>query len=75
MPVFSPVSSVVRDVTQGKLDDFTLVVTWQPPASPRGEIIFYTVRIVLYSSGHVIAEENTIDSSYTESNLGRLFKI
>ena len=50
-------------------DDSTLVLSWLPPSAPGDVISNYTVRIVLYSSGTTISQENTMTTSYTATNL------
>ena len=62
-------STVVLRVTSVSPDSSTLVLTWQPPASPNGDILHYTVRVILHSNGERISQENTNTTTYTATDL------
>lgn len=51
-------SIVIINATSVTQDGSTLIITWQLQASPNGEILNVIVRIILYSNGQIIHEEN-----------------
>ena len=65
-------SSVVTSLTSDSPDGSTLVLNWQPPDSPNGDILNYTVRITRHSDGVRISEQNVSNTTFTETNLSEL---
>ena len=49
----------------------TLTLSWQPPVSPNGEILYYIVEVSLLSNGEMIEEENISANTHTLSDLSK----
>ncbi len=62
-------SSTVRSLTSDSPDGFTLVLNWQPPDSPNGDILNYIVRITQQSDGVRISEQDVRNITFTATNL------
>ena len=62
-------SSAITSLTSDSPDGTTLVLNWQPPDSPNGGILNYTVRITQHSDGVRISEENVSNTTFTATNL------
>ena len=62
-------STVVRSVASTSPDSSMLVLTWQPPALPNGDILYYTVRVTLHSTGERVTEGNATTTTYTVPGL------
>ncbi len=63
------VSSAITSLTSDSPDGSTLVLNWQPPDSPNGDILYYTVRISRHSDRVRISEKNILVTKYTATNL------
>ena len=63
------VSSAIRRLTSDSPDGSTLVLNWQPPDSPNGDILYYIVRITPHSDRVRISEQNILVTKYTATNL------
>ncbi len=62
-------SSAVTNLTSDSPDGSTLVLNWQPPDSPNGDILNYTVRITRHSDGVRIREQNIMITTFTGTSL------
>ncbi len=62
-------SSAITSLTSHSPDGSTLILNWQPPDSPNGDILNYTVRVTRYSDGVRISEQNVIDTTFTATSL------
>ncbi len=62
-------SSAITSLTSDSPDGTTLVLNWQPPDSPNGGILNYTVRITQHSDGVRISKENVSNTTFTATNL------
>ena len=70
-----PVSGPVTDLQTNSPDNSTLVVSWRPPTTPKGNIISYTVRIENLRDGTTlrnIMNHNAVTTNFTENDLGTL---
>ena len=66
-------SSEVTELQAESTDDSTLVISWEPPATPNGNILSYSVSIINLKDGSAVRLENIpveIDN-LTETNLGK----
>ncbi len=59
-------SSAITSLTSDSPDGFTLILNWQPPNSPNGDILNYTVR---HSDGVRISEQNVSNTTFTTTSL------
>ncbi len=64
-------SSAITSLTSDSLDGSTIVLNWQPPDSPNGDILNYTVRITQHSDGVRISEENVMITTFTAISLSK----
>ncbi len=67
-------SIAITSLTSDSPDGSTLILNWQPPDSPNGDILNYIVRITQHSDGVRISEQNVSNTTYmatsfSESNL------
>ncbi len=65
-------SSAITSLTSDSPDGSTLILNWQPPNSPNGDILNYTVRITRHSDGVRISEENVMITTFTATSLSEL---
>ena len=72
---FVAVSSAVTNLLVESTDDTTLVISWEPPATPNGNILSYSVSIVNLKDDSAVRQENTISTSITQTGLGIEFGI
>ncbi len=62
-------SSAVTSLTSDSPDGSTLVLNWQPPDLPNGDILNYKVKITRHSDGARISEQNVMITTFTATNL------
>ncbi len=62
-------SSAVTNLTSDSTDGSTLDINWQPPDSPNGDILNYTVRITRHSDEVRIREQNVMITTFTATSL------
>ncbi len=67
--LYTTESSTVISPTSDSPDGSTLVLNWQPPDSPNGDILNYTVRITRHSDGVQISEQNVNNTTFTATSL------
>ena len=65
------VSSEVINLQTVSTNDDTLVISWEPPATPNGNILSYSVSIINLKDGTTVRQENTISTTITQTNLGK----
>ena len=63
------VSSALTNLLAESTDDITLVISWEPPATPNGNIT-YSVSIINLKDGSAVRQENTISTTIALTNLG-----
>ena len=63
-------SSEVTGLQANTTSDTTLVISWEPPANPKGIILNYSISIVNLKDGSTVREENISDTFIMEANLG-----
>ena len=51
-------------------NDTTLVISWRPPDDPKGDIMNYSVSIINLGNGNPVRQDNLIDTSLTQTDLG-----
>ena len=66
------VSSEVTNLQAVSTNDDTLVISWEPPATPNGRILRYSVSIINLKDGTTVRQENTISTTITQTNLGKI---
>ena len=60
-------SGPVSDLRTYSPDNFTLVISWSPPATPNGDILSYTVTIESLRDGTTFSD--IVDPSAVTTNL------
>ena len=68
-------SSEVTTLQAESTSDTTLVISWEPPATPNGNILSYSVSIVNLKDGSAVRQENIETTTITQSELGKLIII
>ena len=70
--MYFSVSSAVTNLQAESTDGTTLVISWEPPATPNGNIISYSVSIINLKDGSAVRQENTPTETLVlkETNLG-----
>ena len=72
---FSPSleASEVMNLQVASTNNTTLVISWEPPATPNGNILSYSVSIVNLKDGSAVRQENVLleINNLTETNLGK----
>ena len=68
----SAVSSEVRDIRSSSPNDTTLLISWDIPAIPNGMIMNYSINISNLANGELVTQDNTVGTSFTQSDLGIL---
>ena len=63
-------SSGVTGLERRTVNDTTLVISWEPPASPNGHILSYSVSIINLGDGSILRQENTVSISVIQADLG-----
>ena len=63
-------SSEVTNLQAESTDDTTLIISWEPPATPNGNILSYSVSVTNFKDGSVVRKENTTSSTITQIGLG-----
>ena len=48
----------IGDIQKSSPSNITLVLSWEPPASPNGVILNYLVRIINLSDGRIVSEDS-----------------
>ena len=64
------VSSEVTEVQSNARNDTTLVIFWERPVNPNGIIVNYSISINNLADGHLLGQEITVNTSFTQTNLG-----
>ena len=67
---FHAVSTPITELQLRTPNETTFVITWQPPANPNGDVIHYFVSITNLKDDSEVEEDNTVSTSFTQSNLG-----
>jgi hypothetical protein len=62
--------SVVHDLQASSFNGTTVIVSWEPPNTPNGNILSYSVGIINLKDGSAVRHEMVNQLRYTESNLG-----
>ena len=62
-------SSAITSLNSDSPDGSTLILNWEPPDSPNGDIHNYTVRVTRHSDGVRISEQNVMDTTFTATSL------
>ena len=60
----------IGDVQKSSASNTTLVLSWEPPASPNGVILNYLVRIINLGNGRIVSEESSVGTMATLGGLG-----
>ena len=68
-------SSEVTELQAESTDDATLVISWEPPATPNGNITSYSVSIINLKDGSAVRQESTISTTTTQTGLGTILVI
>ena len=63
-------SSAVTDLQINSMNGTDLIISWEPPASPNGVILSYSLSITDLRDGSRVRQENITDSTITERELG-----
>ena len=66
-------SGPVTDLQTNSPDNSTLVISWRPPTTPKGNIISYTVRVDNLRDGttlRYIVDPSPVTTRLTENGLG-----
>ena len=63
-------SSEVTELQAESIDDTTLVISWEPPATPNGNITSYSVSMINLRDGSAVRQENTVSTTITQTDLG-----
>jgi hypothetical protein len=63
-------SSEVVNLQSESTNDTTLVISWEPPASPNGYILNYSVIIINLADGSTVRQGNTANTNITLGKLG-----
>ena len=66
-------SSAITNLQAESTDDTTLVISWEPPATPNGNILSYSVSIINLKDGSAVRQENTISTTITLTDFGIKF--
>ena len=68
-----PGSSEVTNFQVQSTNDTTLVISWEPPATPNGNITSYSVSIINLKDGSAVRQGNALleINNLTETNLGK----
>ena len=66
------VSSRVSDIRSSNPSDTTLLISWDIPAIPNGMIMNYSINISNLANGEIVTRDNTVGTSFTQSDLGIL---
>ena len=61
----------IGDVQTSSPSNTTLVLSWEPPASPNGVILNYLVRIIDLSDGRTVSEDSSVGTMATLAGLGK----
>ena len=61
----------IGDVQKSSPSNTTLVLSWEPPASPNGVILNYLVRIINLSDGRIVSEDSLVSTMATLAGLGK----
>ena len=66
-------SEVTNFVQVQSTDDTTLVISWEPPATPNGNITSYSVSIINLKDGSAVRQGSILleINNLTETNLGK----
>ena len=63
-------SREVQNLRKNSPNDTTLIISWEPPANPNGDILSYSVSIINLSDGSTVRDEETTSTSITQTDLG-----
>ena len=63
-------SSIVTGLESRSEDNDTLIISWEPPDSPNGRLLNYSVSIINLKDGSTVRREITLDTDITETDLG-----
>ena len=68
------VSRAVRNVIPETPDNTTLVLTWRPPNTINGDLLYYIVRITFHENNTVIVDDIVMTElmSFTADNLSKI---
>jgi hypothetical protein len=55
-------------------NDNTLLISWEPPTSPNGVILNYSISIN-HLDGSVVRQEITLDTNLSETRIGEQFDL
>ena len=61
----------IGDVQRSSSSNTTLILSWEPPASPNGVILNYLVRIINLSDGRIVSEDSLVGTMATLAGLGK----
>ena len=66
-------ASQVMNLQVKSANNTTLVISWEPPATPNGNILSYSVSIVNLKDGSAVRQGNVLldINNLTETNLGK----
>ena len=66
-------ASEVMNLQVESANNTTLVISWEPPATPNGNILSYSVSIINLKDGSAVRQENVSveTDNLTETNLGK----
>ena len=65
-------SAVTNLIVDSMGNNATLVISWELPATPNGNITSYSVSIINLKDGSAVRQENTITTTITQTNLGNI---
>ncbi len=72
MHPFAAVSGEVSNLQANPMNDTTLVISWEQPVSPNGDITSYSVSIINLKDGTTVRQESVAVemTSISTTNLG-----
>ena len=65
-------SSEVTDLQVESTSDTNFIITWEPPATPNGNILSYSISISNLKDGSAVRQENIETTTITQTELGKL---
>ena len=61
---------MVTDIQVNSPNETTLVISWEPPANPNGNINGYTVRIINMRESSIVTQDMVSMQRFSETGLG-----
>ena len=64
------VASIVTDIQVNSPNETTLVISWEPPANPNGNVNGYAVSIVNMGENSIVTQGTVSMQRFSETGLG-----